>query len=139
MRSIYPALVYTSILFLRGLYSASIVLIASYLLIVQSIICYKNQKHFNQFTMSLSFCVILFYMIFWSPLPLFVPLRSVQSQRPLDVVNRSAQSRGPPDLLWSSLRYGRCKADIHRMSCTLVFVLIRVCKHRWVDIAQGKQ
>ena len=63
MRSIYPALVYTSILFLRGLYSASIVLIASYLLIVQSIICYKNQKHFNQFTMSLSFCVILFYMI----------------------------------------------------------------------------
>ena len=63
MRSIYPALVYTSILFLRGLYSASIVLIASYLLIVQSIICYKNQKHFNQFTMSLLFCVILFYMI----------------------------------------------------------------------------
>ena len=64
MRSIYPALVYTSILFLRGLYSASIVLIASYLLIVQSIICYKNQKHFNQFTMSLLFCVILFYRIF---------------------------------------------------------------------------
>ena len=30
----------------------------------QSIISYKNQKHFNQFTMSLSFCVILFYMIF---------------------------------------------------------------------------
>ena len=24
------------------------------------------------------------------------------------------------------------------MSCTLVFVRIRVCKHRWVDIAQGK-
>ena len=53
-----------TMLFLRGLYSASIVFIAFYLLIVQSIICYKNQKHFNQFTMSLSFCVILFYMIF---------------------------------------------------------------------------
>ena len=48
----------------------------------------------------------------WSPLPL-----------------RSAQSRGPPDLLWSSLRYGRCKADIHRMSRTLVFALIRVRRH----------
>ena len=33
-------------------------------LIVKSIICCKNQKHFNQFTMSLLFCVILFYMIF---------------------------------------------------------------------------
>ena len=58
----------------------------------------------------------------WSPQPL-----------------RSAQSRGPPDLLWSSLRYGRCKADIHRMSCTLVFALIRVRKHWWDDITQGKQ
>ena len=29
-----------------------------------SFICYKNQKHFNQFTMSLLFCVILFYIIF---------------------------------------------------------------------------
>ena len=45
-------------------FSANIVLIVSYLLIVQSIICYKNQKHFNQFTMSLLFCVILFYIIF---------------------------------------------------------------------------
>ena len=36
----------------------------SYLLIVQSIICDKNQKHFNQFTMSLLFYVILFYMFF---------------------------------------------------------------------------
>ncbi len=43
----------------------------SYLLIVQSIICCKNQKHFNQFTMSLLFCVILFYRIF---LPLYLPL-----------------------------------------------------------------
>ena len=34
----------------------------SYLLIIQSIFSYKNQKHFNQFTMSLLFCVILFYM-----------------------------------------------------------------------------
>ncbi len=54
-----------------GLYSANIVLIVSNLLIVQSIICCKNQKHFNQFTMSLLFCVILFYIIF---LPLFLPL-----------------------------------------------------------------
>ena len=44
-----------------GLYSANIVLIVSNLLIVQSIICCKNQKHFNQFPMSLLFCVILFY------------------------------------------------------------------------------
>ena len=35
-----------------------------YLLIAQSINCCKNQKCFNQFTMSLLFCVILFYMIF---------------------------------------------------------------------------
>ena len=45
-------------------FSANIVLIVSYLLIVQSIICYKNQKYFNQFTMSLLFCVILFYRFF---------------------------------------------------------------------------
>ena len=54
-----------------GLYSANIVLIVSNLLIVKSIICCKNQKHFNQFTMSLLFCVILFYIIF---LPLYLPL-----------------------------------------------------------------
>ena len=40
---------------------------------------------------------------------------------------------------WSPLRYGRCKADIHWMSCTLVFALIRVRKHWWDDITQGKQ
>ena len=38
---------------------------------LQSIISYKKQKHFNQFTMSLLFCVILFYKIFF---PLFFPL-----------------------------------------------------------------
>ena len=43
--------------------SANIVLIVSYLLIDQQIISYKNQKHFNQFTMLLLFCIILFYMI----------------------------------------------------------------------------
>ena len=37
----------------------------------RSIICCKNQKHFNQFTMSLLFCVILFYRFF---LPLYLPL-----------------------------------------------------------------
>ena len=42
--------------------------------------------------------------------------------------NRSTMSNVPCKLdcngtLWSSLRYGRCKADIHRMSCTLVFAL----------------
>ena len=68
------------------------------------------------------FVLYCFIEFSWSPLPL-----------------RSAQSRGPPDLLWSSLRYGRCKADIHRMSCTLVFALIRVRKHWWDDITQGKQ
>ena len=45
--------------------SANIVLIVSNLLIVKSIICYKNQKHFNQFTMSFSFCVIMCYQFFW--------------------------------------------------------------------------
>mgnify|MGYP004640349955 FL=1 len=69
--------------------SANIVLIIYYLLIIQSIIHYKNQKHFNQFTMSLLFCVILFYMIFLvsaaasvgakrtstgCPAPLYLPL-----------------------------------------------------------------
>ena len=46
-----------------GLYSANIVLIVFYLLIVQSIICYKNpRKNFNQFaTMSL---FILCYTVF---------------------------------------------------------------------------
>ena len=43
------------------------------------------------------------------------------------------------DFSWSPLRYGRCKADIHWMSCTLVFALIRVRKHWWDDITQGKQ
>ena len=51
-------------------------------LIVKSVICYKNQKHFNQFTMSFSFCVIMCYQIFLSPLP----LRSVQNYCPSDSV-----------------------------------------------------
>ncbi len=58
-----------------GVYSANIVLIVSNLLIVKSIICCKNQKHFNQFTMSLLFCVILFYIIFLVSLA-FVPYQS---------------------------------------------------------------
>ena len=41
------------------------------LLIVESIIRYKNQKHFNQFTMSHLFCVIMCYIIFL-PLSEFV-------------------------------------------------------------------
>ena len=45
------------------------------------------------------FVLYCFIGFSWSPLPLFVPLRSVQSQRPLDVVNRSAQSRCPLDIL----------------------------------------
>ena len=49
------------------------------------------------------FVLYCFIGFSWSPLPL-----------------RSAQSRCPLDILWSSLRYGRCKADIHRMPCTLV-------------------
>ena len=43
----------------------------------------KNQKHFNQFTMSLLFCVILFYIIFL----VSASLRSVQSGHPLDVLH----------------------------------------------------
>ena len=39
-------------------------IIVSNLLIIQSIIRYKHQKHFNQFTKSLLFCVILFYRFF---------------------------------------------------------------------------
>ena len=55
-----------------GVMVETIVIMAAYsLVIVKSIICCKNQKHFNQFTMSLLFCVILFYIIF---LPLFLPL-----------------------------------------------------------------
>ena len=48
-----------------------------------SFICYKNQKHFNQFTMSLLFCVILFYIIFL----VSALLRSVQRGHPLDVLH----------------------------------------------------
>ena len=83
----------------------NIVLIVSNILIVKSIICYKNQKHFNQFTMSLLFCVILFYRIFLvsaaalrsttvgseqrstGPLAVFASLRSVQSGHPPDVLH----------------------------------------------------
>ena len=67
----------------------------------QSIISYKNQKHFNQFTMSLLFCVILFYIIFLvsaaasvgteqmstGHLVVFALLRSVQSGHPPDVLH----------------------------------------------------
>ena len=81
--------------------SANIVLIVSNLLIVKSIICCKNQKHFNQFTMSLLFCVILFYRIFLvsaaasvgteqmstGHLVVFASLRSVQSGHPPDVLH----------------------------------------------------
>ena len=67
-------------LFRPGLYSANIVLIVSYLLIVQSIICYKNQKHFNQFTMSLLFCVILFYMIFLVSVSISLVARNRENQ-----------------------------------------------------------
>ena len=53
------------------------------LLIVEAIIHYKNQKHFNQFTMSHLFCVIICYIIFL----VSASLRSVQSGHPLDVLH----------------------------------------------------
>ena len=84
----------SSMLLRCRLYSANIVLIGLNFLIIQSIICYKNQKHFNQFTMLLLFCVILFYIIFCF-----------------------------------RCRFDRCKADIHWMSYTIVFALIRVRKY----------
>ena len=36
-------------------------------------------------------------------------------------------------------RFGRHRAEVHRTSCALVFALIRVRKHWWDDITQGKQ
>ena len=36
-------------------------------------------------------------------------------------------------------RFGRHRAEVHRTSCVLVFALIRVHKHWWDDITQGKQ
>ena len=45
------------------------------------------------------FVLYCFIGFSWSPLPLFVPLWSVQSQHPLDVVKRSAQSRCSLDIL----------------------------------------
>ena len=36
-------------------------------------------------------------------------------------------------------RFGRHRAEVHRTSCALVFSLIRVRKHWWDDITQGKQ
>ena len=56
---------------IRKLMNEDIDIIVSNLLIIQSIIRYKHQKHFNQFTKSLLFCVILFYRFF---LPLYLPL-----------------------------------------------------------------
>lgn len=44
------------------------------LLIIQSIIRYKHQKHFNQFTKSLLFCVILFYRC-WGQKPCYSTLK----------------------------------------------------------------
>ena len=52
-------------------FSGNIVLIVSHLLMIQSIINWKIKKHSNQFTMSVLFCVMLFYIIF---LPLYFPL-----------------------------------------------------------------
>ena len=49
---------------IRKLMNEDIDIIVSNLLIIQSIIRYKHQKHFNQFTKSLLFCVILFYRFF---------------------------------------------------------------------------
>ena len=107
-------------------------------LIVKSIICCKNQKHFNQFTMSLLFCVILFYMIF---LVSAAALRSTTvgseptSTGRCEPVGTEQMSTGHL-VVFASLRSVQ---DIHRMSCTLVFALIRVRKHWWDDITQGKQ
>ena len=70
-----------------------------YLLIIQSIISYKNQKHFNQFTMSLLFCGILFYIIF---LVSAAALRSTTVGSEPTSTGRCepvAQSRCPPDIL----------------------------------------
>ena len=36
-------------------------------------------------------------------------------------------------------RFGQHRAEVHRTSCALVFSLIRVRKHWWDDITQGKQ
>ena len=36
-------------------------------------------------------------------------------------------------------RFGRHRAEVHRTSCALVFSLIRVRKHWWDDITQGKK
>ena len=49
---------------IRKLMNEDIDIIVSNLLIIQSIIRYKHPKHFNQFTKSLLFCVILFYRFF---------------------------------------------------------------------------
>ena len=38
-----------------------------------------------------------------------------------------------------SCRFGQHTAEVHRTSCALVFALIRVRKHWWDDITQGKQ
>ena len=68
---------------IRKLMNEDIDIIVSNLLIIQSIIRYKHQKHFNQFTKSLLFCVILFYRFFL----VSASLRSVQSGHPLDVLH----------------------------------------------------
>lgn len=39
---------------------------------------------------------------------------------------------------WSSLRFGRHRADVHRTSCALVFSLMKVRNTGEKDITQGK-
>ena len=43
---------------------------------------------------------------------------------------RSAQSRHPPDVLRSPLRFGRCRADIPRMSCNPSSARLRLLRGR---------
>ena len=91
----------------------------------------KIKKHFNQFTMS--FCVIMCYQNF---LVSAAALRSTTvgsettSTGRCEPVGTEQMSTGHL-VVFASLRSVQ---DIHWMSCTLVFSLIRVRKRWWDDI-----
>ena len=81
-----------------------------------------NQKHFNQFTMSLLFCVILFYIISFVSAAASVGTEQMSTGHLVVFASlRSVQSGHPP------------------MSCTLVFALIRVRKHWWDCVVMEKK
>ncbi|RGJ63125.1 hypothetical protein DW658_07945 [Dorea formicigenerans] len=69
---------------------------------------------------------------FWSPLPLFVPLRSVQSRCPPDIHWMSCTSAILPEAISAG-------GLIPTTDASLFLAIYRVGSHLPTDITQGKQ